>query len=354
MAELTEATIHPLREGVFLPDEALPIYDTELSQLTFEDQQFFKHGVVRREIAHMDDGTLYPVVTGIPKERLSDTAVVFTTAWLTSTRGHNMRTLLRVMKLGYPVMMIGPEGEIANESLSLIQRVGLAAQASLPKTVHDMNQILAHTLPTLDVRHDELIVLGESRGAMTGAGLDNIAYADLTAPCFARRPHLKELPGIAWQLVPEAATLGKLALKLLQPHMRHYPATLHTDVEYYTKEVLKIPRLLSGDAGKLARTLHPNIPKHIVVFEGDGWSQENEWLDLYKHHSRTRIERKQGYHLDIARSETLGNIATRLAILRDERGFDGSFQSVDFSYVLEAALQGKSKTTNNVYLPHAA
>lgn len=299
--------------------------------------QQFRSGRVLRETVCMSDGTQYPVVVGSPETPRSDTAVVFTTAWLTSTKGHNMRTLLRMMKQGHTTLMIGPEGEATNPELSLVRKLDQARTITLGKTACDMNAIVDYKLSQSPVRQDGYIGLGESRGAMVGMGLDKLIYADFTAPCFYRPPKIHELPIVAGQLAPEIATLGKLAVSLLKPSRRHYYATLHTNPEYYLHEILKIKMLLSGQAGKLALSQPDEIPMHIRVYKNDSWSQIDEWKSFGEERELTHVETVHGCHLDIARADTLNNITTRLSEITRQRGYDGSYENVDFAQVLSAA-----------------
>ena len=319
-----------------------------------------KHGQLNHELAIMEDGDAYPITTATPKHSRSDTAIVFTTAWLTSTRGHNRHTMLRLMQLGYPVIMIGPEGEVRSPELTRKERFEHALHSDMYKIVHDMNRILDAKLPAEKLRENEIIVLGESRAAMTGFGLDvpqfsgrrRAAYTDLTAPCFARPPKLEELPDIALQLVPEGLTLVKLGFKLFGKRLRHYGATLHDDPEYYFKELLKVPQLMSGKAGSLAMATRVETPTHIRDFTKDGWSQTDEWPDMLGHKHTSRIELAHGYHLDIADPATLRNQEHRLDALAEARGFDGSFDGIGFNAIMEAHLirQNRSRPVGKTVL----
>lgn len=313
-------------------------FDSEANQVAKIHQQpaeDSRYGLVDRKTYEMDDGTLYPVLAGAPEMARSDTAVVFTTAWLTSTRGHNMRTFLTMMKHGYPVVMIGPEGEEQNHNHTTAQRFKHALSNSLAKVSDDMNQISSHRLASMDAEPDQVIGIGESRGAMTGLGLDNLAYGDFTAPCFPRKANLKEIPGVLLQLAPEAKTLASLGAKLLrEPHVKHYPATLHRSPEYYAKELLKVPQLWSGQAGELAENIDTETPMHVRIFKNDGWSQAEVWQKLFANHSNVHLELTDGYHLDIANKSTLHNITARLDLLAESRGLDGDFAKVDFQPII--------------------
>jgi len=332
-------------EGFFDPDGKHAAFDNQVAKAyerTLVSES--KYGAINRRTYEMEDGTLYPVLIGVPDNPVSDTAITYTTAWVTSTRGHNKRTLLTVMKHGYPGVMIGPEGEEKNHEKSLVERFHDARNGSLLKVAHDMNRILDHVLEDMDVEDNQVIGIGESRGAMTGFGLGaashagdrKLVYGDFTAPCFPRKAQLKEIPGVLLQLLPEAKTLAALGVDLLrEPHIKHYPATLHTDPEYYAKELFKVPQLWSGQAGELASEIDPDTPMHIRIFRNDGWSQAEVWQELFANHSNVHLELTDGYHLDIANKSTLHNIAARLDLLAESRGFDGAFSKVDFEPIIK-------------------
>ena len=259
--------------------------------------------------------------------------------------------MYRMMKMGYPVIMIGPEGELRNTDISKEERYENARRSSLSKVSYDMNRILDEQLKQEDVRPDEIITLGESRGAMTGFGFDvpkysgdrRVAYADLTAPCFPRQAKWIESPQILAQLLPEALSLGALAWKLRGNRLRHYPATLHGDLEYYGKEAVKIFGLMSGQAGALAVNGRPETPMNVRIFEKDGWSRADEWENIFKDRPRVRTVRTDGYHLAIAEPSTLKYIEARMQTLKESRGRDGSFDKVNFDEVLEAKPNADSK-----------
>ncbi len=321
----------PLSEGVFCNEETTP--EHSLPAIRFvqpKPDEEYKPGTVKRELAFMDDGTVYPVLTGTPKHQRSDTAVVFTTAWLTSTKGHNMRTMLRMMQLGYPAILIGPEGEVTNRDLSFKSRAESAFRTTIFKTAADVSDITYSKLKDMDVRDNGVIGIGESRGAMVGMGIRGLVYGDFTAPCFKRAPTPRELIGVATQLGKEGVTLGKLAIQLFGPSLRHYPATLHKKPEYYLKELFKIPMLMSGQAGRLAVASNLEAPMHVRIFAGDGWSQAEEWRQLFAPRPHVHLETAEGNHLDIANPATLGNISVRLARLAEARGYDGLFTDIDY------------------------
>ena len=326
--------------GIFLPE-----FDAEVIDIRSTNQLHLQAGEICFQNATFDDGSIYPILVATPKQLRSDAALVSTTAWMTSTKGHNRLTMEETMRLGYKHIMIGPEGEVQNNRLNAVERFKLAQVTGLPRTAYNINRILDHVIRSEDsIRPNEIIALGESRGAMIGFGLGaqqysgdrRVAYGDLTAPCFPRAAKLHELPGVVAQLAPEAMTLGKLAVRHLGPKLRHYPATLQKDPEYYLQSLLTIKHLLNGDAGKLAKALPKDVPLHIRVFNKDSWSQGKTWESVFAGFHNVAIEYENGCHLDIAHPGTLKNIGKRLTVLASERGFDGNFDSVDFANVLAA------------------
>lgn len=327
-------------EGIFLPE-----FDAEVIDIRPTNQIHLRAGDIRFQHVTFDDESIYPVLIASPRHLRSDTAIVSTTAWMTSTKGHNRLTMEETMRLGYKHIMIGPEGELQSSKLSLIERLKLSNQTNLLRTAYNMNRILDHALRAEDkIRPQEIIAIGESRGAMAGFGLGtkqysgdrSLVYGDFTAPCFPRAAKAHELPGVVAQLVPEALTLGKLGLKFLGPKLHHYPATLHTDPEYYLQSLSTIKHLLSGDAGKLAQTMPKDTPLHVQVFNRDSWSQGRTWEEVFEDFENITIEYEKGRHLDIAHPKTLQNIGKRLTALAAMREFDGNFDKVSFDAVREA------------------
>lgn len=343
-----ETTLTPLptpqeTEGFSLPDES-----AELSRLDHKTDGICGDNAIKVETAVMDDGTKYPVLTGYPRNPISDTAIVFTTAWMTSTHGHNkQKTFKRMLEIGYPTIMIGPEGQLRSENKSRHERFKGAGDYTLYRNAHNMNRILDEKLPREKVQgrplnEQEVIVLGESRGAITGAGFDvekysgsrRMAYGDLTAPVFPEKVVLHEWPGILSQLPGEAAALGKLGIKLaIGKQLGDYRGTVHADWEYYLKELPKVRTFVDGAAGIMARAMRHDTPMHVRTFKDDRWSRAGKWEEIYAGRP-VHLEKARGFHLDIAQPHTLDRISARLGVIAAERGFDGSFEKVNIPSIL--------------------
>jgi glutamine cyclotransferase len=99
---------------------------------------------------------------------------------------------------------------------------------------------------------------------------------------------------------------------------------------------------------------HPTTKQHIVIFKGDGWSQAEDYQKLYQPYDGVTLEFSKGYHLDIARKDTLDNQELRLAMIAEMRGYDGSFDAVDFKTVTHAHLEPTYKVVGRAALNQAA
>lgn len=150
-----------------------------------------KHGHTNLEIYTMENGRQYEVVSGEPREQQSDVPVVFTTALGTSVRGHNWHTMYKVMDLGYPVVLVGPEGGHANWPKSpagLKRFLANLGSISIEETAANMHEILDDTDESGLYAPGDFIAIGESRASAAGMGLAALAtrrqmiYGDFIAP----------------------------------------------------------------------------------------------------------------------------------------------------------------------------
>ncbi len=355
-SHIEQATVTPLRplpEGVFFTGEEIPeeLLGADIEKVDLIYAKEHPRGLITREAVTFQDGTTYPVTTGMPAHQRSDTAIVFKTAWLTSSKGgHNMHTFLAMLQLGYPVIMVGSVGEIVNEDLSLSERLTQASRVTLPKIAHDVNRIADLKTKQLGLREDARIGIGESQGAGVGFGLEKLVYGDYVAPPFKRPIEGSELLDVCRQAIIEPFALCGVALKRVLARdraLKHYAATFYTDPEHILKELFKIPAFLDGQAGGLLATMEEDTPIHLRALRKDGWGQVHEYERVIARRPRSRFELVGGRHVNIGDPRTLGNLVIRLDELATERGPKGSFDDVDFHAVLhaaEAARAAKSRT----------
>lgn len=291
----------------------------------------------------------YSVVTAFPEHQLVDQPVVMTTAWLTSTQGHNFNTAIHMLNLGFPVIMVGPEGEQKSRKC-ITRQLNNARHTSLPRSTHNTHEIIDAVSSTYNTASYQsfddknIIVLGESRGAMIGMGLPayaenhdrKVIYSDLTAPCFPERFEygISSLCNMYQQGRAEFTAIKGLSKTLGLKRVLHYPGTLNLRPSYLLQAMSCIPALLSGDAGLMARHIPRNTPMHIKTFNDDYMSQPDSWKKIFQNHPEVSIKKIDGAHLTIAARETLNHIENRLINLRSELiKSGGDTEKIDFSKV---------------------
>lgn len=296
-----------------------------------------------------DSAREYSVVVATPQYQQVDQPIVFTTALLTGTRGHNFNTAIHLLDLGFPLIMIGPEGEQRSKKC-LAKQISNARNSSLPQTAHNTHEILDaissnYNTASYKMFDDKnIIVIGESRGAMIGMGMPayanehnrKVIYSDLTAPCFPEpiRYGVKSLFDIYKQGRAEVTALKGLSKTLGLKRIAHYPSTLNFRPSYLMQALGSVPALLNGDSGLMAKHAPPNTPMHIKVFNNDYWSQPDNWKLIFKDRPEVSIKQIDGAHLTIAARETLNHIENRLINLKLElRRTGGDVSKIDFSKV---------------------
>lgn len=67
-------------------------------------------GELRRMGIVTEKGYAYSTLIGIPEKQLSTVPIIGTSAWFTSTEGHNEHTVRNMMRAGNIVLFVGAEG----------------------------------------------------------------------------------------------------------------------------------------------------------------------------------------------------------------------------------------------------
>lgn len=288
-------------------------------------------GELRRMGIVTEKGYAYSTLIGIPEKQLSTVPIIGTSAWFTSTEGHNEHTVRNMMRAGNIVLFVGAEGSY--EPASKPAPKGPISLADSASTVLNFSYHLGKELEEegIDINTEKRIVIGESRGAMVGMGITALAkefgqeviLSDLTAPCLPRPMHLKDIKDLAGQLREEPKELIKLAGRLTLARLVHYPSTLDLSPYSLRHQIAIGFALFSGEAGALARKIPSDALMHITVFNKDFASMENEWKAIFTNHSNVRITPLSGSHLTLADPETLQfilsrNIAAQLNLVRGD------------------------------------
>lgn len=258
-------------------------------------------------------GYAYSALIGTPETPESTVPVIGTSAWTTSTEGHNEHTVRNFMRAGNYVFFVGGEGSYEpdvkptpNGPITLAD----SAAATLNFTHHTARELIAEGH---DVDPDKRLVIGESRGGMVGMGIlalseefgQEIVAADFAAPCLPRKLKAGDVKNLFGQIKKEPGELVRLAGKLTLSRLIHYPGTIDLS-PYSVKHQLAIGfALFSGEAGALARHIDKDALIHITVFASDIASMHDDWAEIFKNHKNVRITPLPGSHMTIMDLETL-------------------------------------------------
>ena len=218
----------------------------------------------------------------------------------------------------------------------------LAGGVSLSKAVHDAHRILDTELESMGVNPEQAIVTGDSRGAMTGLGMSvpqyagnrRIVYADVKAACIPEPLELSDWPGVIAQLKGEGSSLVKIGLEYARRgQIAQYIASLPPRHVSHVPNALRIfPGLIGGEAGRLFDASDPNTAVHLTEFASDKWGQVDVWRDKFADRDNAVVVEKYGNHVDgIAATRTRRDTSARLRAISEIRGFDGSFDTIDFA-----------------------
>ena len=164
-----------------------------------------------------------------------------------------------------------------------------------------------------------------------GSGVSS-SYSDLLALCYVTSGTWQELPKDALQLILEGVETGKHIGKLGLKGAIGQRATVSAHPVDMAHTALAIPHLRSGDAGKLLWA-NSTTPTHITLFSKDGWSRSDELGSMAEDRPNMHVEILSGRHLALARPEVIKAALGRFSAISEMRGFDGSFEDVDFEQI---------------------
>jgi len=309
--------------------------------------QYHTTGSLHTDAAVMKDGTTYAILRAVPNEPITDITIGLTPAWWTSTRGHNRHTIEHFMRLGVPGIAVGIEGSYrGSQQITILQEINGLLKHSLLRSSHHIHRILdviESKHESLQVHTQDIILLGESRGAMVGKGIlglaqkydRNIPYADLTAPCFPEKFSMTKAPNLMKQVAHEPLEFLKIFGSIGLRGLVHYPASIDLHPHAIVNNLAIGPALFSGDAGVLAESIPLDQNMHITTFHDDFASMPQVWKAIYQDHRGVRIKQIEGAHLTIAHSRTLEYIDKRIFSLLLEVEHVGSkdAKNLDFSKV---------------------
>ena len=123
-------------------------------------------GILRRIGFTTKNGYSYSSLIGIPETMECNVPIIGTSAWFTSTEGHNEHTVRNFMRAGNIVFFVGAEGSYEpEEKIDPKQPITLAdsAAAVLNFSYHAAQDLKNYDC---DVDPEKRILIGESRGGM--------------------------------------------------------------------------------------------------------------------------------------------------------------------------------------------
>jgi hypothetical protein len=266
-----------------------------------------------------DAGHYYDAVIGIPYTQQTDIPILQTTAWLTSSRGHNEHTLRTFLQSGVPTILVGPEGSYRPGGHTLrSDRISLMSSAAAVLRFSQSTDDLGYRY---NIHNTTRSLIGESRGAMVGMGIlaldryfnQNIEFADLTAPCFPIPLQKSNVLSLSKHILNEPKSIAKLIGKISFARIVHYPSTIDPHPRAVLSNLRTAQPLFSGEAGDLAKQIPTGKLIHITCFNDDFASMPAEWEKIFNHHppENIRITPIDGSHITIADPETLNYIHAR-------------------------------------------
>lgn len=277
-------------------------------------------GTLRRIGIRTKQGYTYDTLIGIPETPTCEVPVIATTAWTTSLRGHNERTVRNLMKNGCYVLFVGAEGSyVADDSVEPTSTVSLAGSASavLNFSYHMVNELRKEG-HSVDERMR--LVLGESRGGMVAEGIDALAeefcqevlFTDQIAPCLPEQlGGLSDIYRLAEQVAKEPREMYRLIGRLTLARLQYYPHTLDIRAHSLYHQIIIGGALFSGETGHMSLHTPGTALKHITVFDNDFASNWNWWNARYGDNPLVRITPLPGSHMTIADPETLLYVLAR-------------------------------------------
>ena len=299
----------------------------------------FKHGVAYMDIVTLENDRTYQVVSGVPNKPRTDIPVFIGTALGTTIHGHNWHTMLDMMELGFPVVMVGPEGghrNLPKTPRALKRYLQNLARISIGETGANMHEIFDAYDENPEYKpfpYQSGVVLktGESRDGAVGmsfvaqAGQFDREVADtyLIAPPFPLPKPLKAGPELIPRTVEIFEQVGSIALHAGANgprRLRHYPKTLCMDPLFAMHVAATVPTLVSGAAGRYARRIPHDSRMYMVHYDRDPWTSIEGWKEVLDSDEYPHVVQdvRSGNHGDIVHPDTQEHRVAHFRRLSDE------------------------------------
>lgn len=307
-----------------------------------------RFGKAYPELVTLENGRHYEVVNGVPKHPRTDIPVFIGTALGTSIYGHNWHTMLDMMELGYPVVLVGPEGgrlKVPRTPKELRRATQNLACISIKETANNMLEILDDNEQKELYAPGKIVKTGESRDAAVAMGVNaqaknfgiQVVYTDAIAVPFPTPKPLElnlELPKRALEIGEQVMSLALQSSQIRVRRLRHYPRTLNLNPYFLLHVVATVPTLVGGATGKLAKEIPRSRKMHLTHFESDPWSDPEEYAKIFKSYPHVVQDVLPGDHGGIMRESVQQARVDRMRRLREElESHHDHTRGIDWNYV---------------------
>lgn len=280
----------------------------------------------------LDDGEVRALAVSLPNvhNQKTDTLTVHTGAWCTSlAAGHNLKTDDRLAEIGLPNLYLAAAGEAApGRLLAQLGRVALhphqllheLKQIELARTaeiMHGILDILPIYIDGADIRADNVAIIGESHGAMTGLGMvaqaeshgRTVETAQLVASCYIDKiSHRDAARTIRTQLPAELKAACNVARHLTASELKREIATFTLNPITALHHAATWSTLRSGQPRGFIHAIPKDQHMGITAFEDDHSGQPELLQDAFTDFQNVTFRRRPGAHMTIAHPDVQAEI----------------------------------------------
>lgn len=322
------------------------------------------YATIYEEKVTFSDGAIRTLTHAVPKveyfgrEGVSKFPISATDALMTGPSGFNANLIKDLAKLGYPVVWLHHQGR-HSEKPTNPQRARQVAKFILKKSVgrsaHHQHGLFDDLSYTAGYDTNNIVSIGDSRGAMTGEAVDaladmyqrNVVWSDYIAGCFEHKPVAKEYLPLALTPYKEGAALVRMIRRRIRENdgdiseALSYLGTFDLHPMNLLHEAAWFPPLMRGDAGRYADAVPLDRDGARTYLNGDIWSSRGRSWES-KHSIRPGIHFFQeslpdgslARHLDLADRSIQAKRSDRLSRLHTELAATNFVAHlVDFQYV---------------------
>ena len=283
-----------------------------------------------------EHGTGYKVLRCMAANPRSDVWVLKDTAWSTQVHGLNTDIARQLMKIGFNVLIKGPE-----------------EGSSLPLSQSSYNtHVLASAYEDLGDLDASLVAFeGYSRGAMLAFGSNAYArrfgrealLSNLTDPCVGRKiklnPPDEETLKKAVTLPVDLGLLGVAVLKGLSANPvrgMHLAKTIDVSPRGAVQFVRTGAPLMTGESGMMAAHTPLDMKATIAFFRRCRVNDADLYEAIFADRPNVRIVRPEGGHGGGIDRRIIGNMAVRFGRLADQLEEQRRPEEIDYSKILRS------------------